>query len=93
MTEKALQAAVTELAEWLGWRTYHVFDSRRSNPGWPDLFMVRRDRAVAIELKSAKGVATKAQLEWLLALELAGVESHLWRPDDWLSGEIERTLR
>lgn len=93
ITERQLQDAVVQLAQWVGYRYYHVYDSRRSNPGWPDLILLRRERILAIELKSARGVVSVPQLEWLGALEEAGVECHVWRPAQWSDGTIERTLR
>lgn len=92
MSERMLQDAVVELAQYLGWCVYHTFDSRRSQRGFPDLCMVR-DRIVFAELKSAKGVASKDQLVWLSAIEAAGGEAHLWRPSEWCDGTVERTLR
>ena len=92
MSEDELLAAVLELARWLGWRTYHTHDSRRSNPGFPDLVIVRDDRLLFVELKSTKGRLTAEQTEWLKALGyVASVAT--WRPADWTSGEIERVLR
>lgn len=93
MTEKSLQQAVTDLAHLLKWKSYHTFDSRRSAKGFPDLILCRNERIVAIELKSAKGVATVEQLDWLTVLEAAGVECHLLRPEQWRDGTIERILR
>lgn len=93
ITEAELQNCVVSLADVLGWRTYHTYDSRRSAKGFPDLFMVRAERAIAAELKSATGRSTAEQDAWLCALEGAGIETHLWRPAAWLSGEIEAVLR
>lgn len=53
----------------------------KGHPGWPDLFAVRRDRAVAIECKSDTGQATDDQYIWLNALRAAGVEAYLVGPD------------
>ena len=93
MSERALQDAVIECAGYLGWAHYHTHDSRRSVAGFPDLILVRGERLIAVELKSAKGVATKSQLEWLSALDAAGVECFVWRPSEWCDGTVERTLR
>lgn len=77
-------AQVIELAHLYRWKTYHTFDSRRSASGYPDLTLVRGDRIVYAELKSAKGRLTPEQKEWLDALgAVLGVESYCWRPDDW----------
>ena len=100
MTEKQLQAAVVRLARLLGWRAFHQYDSRRSEPGWPDLVLIRRERLVFAELKAERGRVTPAQQETLdslrtvaRAIQTGNVEVHLWRPADWHSGDIEAALR
>ncbi|MGH2878933.1 MAG: VRR-NUC domain-containing protein [Solirubrobacteraceae bacterium] len=89
-TEKQFQTAVVEYAELNGWLVYHTYDSRRSNPGFPDLVMARGYRLVFAELKSEKGRESRAQTEWLDALGRATPEVWLWRPSDW--PEIEGVL-
>lgn len=95
MRERQLQQTVEQLATLLGWRLYHTYDSRRSNPGFPDLVMVHREqqRVVYAELKSTKGRVTNAQREWLDDLQAAGQEAFIWRPSDWLDGTIHATLK
>jgi hypothetical protein len=93
MTERQLQDAVIELAEMLKWLVYHTYDSRRSNPGFPDLVMVRGGRLLFVELKSAKGKLRPEQHVWLNALDTCGAEVYTWRPDDWTDGSIEACLR
>ena len=73
MSERQLQDAVVELATWCKWMSYHTFDSRRSAPGFPDLVLLRRDRIIAVELKSAIGKVTGEQQRWLDALGNAGI--------------------
>jgi hypothetical protein len=90
-SEKQFQGAVVEYAELNSWLVYHTYDSRRSNPGFPDLVMVRDHRLVFAELKSEKGRESKAQTEWLDALGRSTPEVWLWRPSDW--PEIESVLR
>lgn len=90
-SEKQFQAAVVEYAELNGWLVYHTYNSRRSNPGFPDLAMVRGLRLVFAELKSEKGRESKAQAQWLDALSRVTSEVWLWRPSHW--PEIERVLR
>lgn len=82
MKEREWQSQVVDAARLLGWRVYHTHDSRRSEPGWPDLALVR-DRLVMAELKTETGRVSTAQSDWLAALRDAGVETHLWRPSDW----------
>ena len=107
MTEKQLLECVRSLAKGLGWLTYHTHNSRRSEPGFPDLVMVRPPRLIFAELKNEKGVVSDAQERWLL--ELGKVEDwlydfddlydaevvvvHVWRPAQWLDGTIEEILR
>lgn len=79
--EKTLAAQVAELAKMIGYRRYHTYRSKRSEPGWPDEALVR-DRLVLLELKSDLGKLSGAQKDWLRALRAAGVECYLIRPDD-----------
>ena len=84
MTERAWLGRVRDLAQLHRWRTYHTHDSRRSEPGFPDLVLVRGPRLVVAELKTAAGRVTPDQRAWLDALHGCGPpEVHLWRPDDW----------
>jgi hypothetical protein len=82
VTEAQLQAAVLELCGWLGLRAYHPYDSRRSVAGWPDLVIVGR-QVLYRELKSASGVVSAAQKDWLRALRCAGCDAGVWRPEHW----------
>lgn len=97
MSERQLQDAVVELARLLGWLVYHPYDSRRSQPGFPDLTMVKGRRLVFAELKTGTGKLRPEQIVWLDALRRVevrgGCEVYLWRPGQWLSGEIESVLR
>jgi hypothetical protein len=82
-SEKAFMADVVTLARQLGWLVYHTHDSRRSEPGYPDLTMVRGGRVVVAELKAEKGKPTEAQAKWLAAFREARVPAFVWRPADW----------
>ena len=93
MTENQLQDSVRELAKVFGWLHYHTHNSKGSEPGFPDSVMVRGKRIVFAELKSEDGTVTDAQDEWLMALRTAGIETHVWRPGHWKSGQIEKLLR
>ena len=92
MSEAQLSNAVRELALLLGWRGYHTFDSRRSDPGFPDWVFVR-DRVLYAELKAVRGVLSPGQVAWRDALVGAGAEWHLWDPSHWRDGTIEAALR
>jgi hypothetical protein len=92
MLERELQNNVIELATWLGWLCYHTHDSRRSQPGFPDLVMVKGQRTLFVELKSATGKVTPDQMRWIHALSNAGQSVRLWRPVDWQTGVIRMEL-
>ena len=96
LTEANFQRTVIELAELHRWLVYHTHDSRRSQPGFPDLTMVRRGKLIFAELKTEKGKLTEDQAHWLAALDcvrlrIGGTHVYLWRPSDWR--EIEEVLR
>jgi hypothetical protein len=61
---------------------YHTYDSRRSNAGFPDLFLLRGSQKIVAELKRDGGRVTAGQQAWLAAFELAGIEAWVWRPRD-----------
>lgn len=83
MSEKDWQAQVLDLMHTYGWMTYHTFDSRRSEPGFPDIIAVRGGRQIAAELKRDNGIVTPEQIAWLEALRDTGVETYVWRPADF----------
>ena len=105
-TEQQFQDAVVELAELNGWLCYHTYDSRRSDPGFPDMVMVRGAVVIFAELKTERGRVSRPQREWLDALksverqafedksegfeEYRVVRVYLWRPSDW--DDIEKVL-
>jgi hypothetical protein len=94
VTEAELLEAVRDLARWRRWLIYHTYRSTRSNPGFPDLVLVRGDRLVFAELKSAGGKLSAAQRGWreaLLALD-GIVEYHLWTPKEWNDATIDAVL-
>jgi hypothetical protein len=90
LSERDFQAQIIQLARMSGWLCYHTHDSRRSEPGWPDLTMVqpgcddRPGRIIFVELKTDTGRVTPAQRTWLEALaRCPNVEVHVWRPSQW----------
>lgn len=92
MSERDLDTAIRSLASGLGLRRYHVMNSQKSEPGWPDLVLVGKRGVLFRELKRQSGKPTKAQQEWLAALTEAGMDAGLWRPSCLLSGQITREL-
>ncbi|MBG6085839.1 VRR-NUC domain-containing protein [Zhihengliuella flava] len=95
MTERNLQSAVIKLAKFHGYEvTYHTHDSRRSQPGFPDLVLAstRRGRLLFRELKTDKGRMTADQRQVLDVLAAVGADAGVWRPADLVSGRIQAEL-
>ncbi len=92
MRERDWQQTVLDAARLLGWLCYHTHDSRRSEPGFPDLVCVKDTEILFIELKNERGKVRPEQERWLEALSNgAGMKVMLARPDDW--PEVERVLK
>ncbi|QDH85747.1 VRR-NUC domain-containing protein [Brevibacterium phage AGM7] len=95
MSERQLQDQIIELAKRMGLIVYHTHNSRRSEPGFPDIVLVhpKQRRVMWRELKSETGTTTPEQKVWISTLSLVGEDVDVWRPRDWVSGRIERELR
>ena len=105
MSEKEFMAQLVQAARMLRWMVSHMTLPQRSEPGVPDLLMVRPPRVIFAELKSEKGRLTikqryspktgrslPNQKDWKDAFESCpGVEYYLWRPSKW--DEIVEKLR
>lgn len=89
-SEKDFQAAVERLARASGWMVYHTYDSRRCEPGFPDLTFCKGNQLFFAELKMPKGKVSQAQHQWMTALGEAGMDVYLWVPNDWT--RIEEVL-
>lgn len=83
MSEATLQNLVLGYVRARGLLAYHTHDSRRSEPGWPDLVIVGDGGVLYRELKSKTGRVSPDQLMWIDALEKAGANADVWRPVDW----------
>jgi hypothetical protein len=93
VTEKQLLAAVVELAGYTGLLVYHTYDSRRSDPGFPDLVLAGGRGVIFAELKTEHGEMSSAQLAWKWRL-LAGRSTwRLWRPSHLQSGQILQEMK
>lgn len=94
MTERAFLQLVRDTARLFGWLEYHTADSRRSASGYPDLTLVKGNRVLFVELKTATGKVRAEQIVWAERLAAVGgaVEYHQWRPTTaWEL--IQETLR
>lgn len=96
-SEKQFQQNVVDLVKALRGRWFHVFDSRRSVPGYPDLHIwfpnCRRPVGMFRELKTEKGVVSREQVIVLEQFRACGYDVGVWRPSDWVSGRIQDELR
>lgn len=95
VSEKVFTQQVMAEAKANGWMCYHTHDSRRSQPGYPDISAVHPNRPelghVYMELKVGKNKPTTDQDTWLLSLEASGDRVFVFRPTDW--DEIRSVLR
>ena len=82
-TEAEFLRAITELAQYKGWWVYHTFDSRRSEPGFPDLVLIRPPQLLFIEVKSQRGKITRAQKRCMDLLMAANQAVYIVKPSDW----------
>ena len=82
INEKLFQSRVVDASKVFGWLCYHTYDSRRSEPGFPDLVLVRDNKVLFRELKTDKGRLTSAQKLWGDNLTEAGADYAVWRPKD-----------
>ncbi len=83
MTERELLDVVRDACRWGGLLTFHTYDSRRSEPGFPDVVVVGPSGVIFRELKSERGRLTPDQVRWLDRLNAAGANAAVWRPADW----------
>lgn len=97
--ERLFTDRVKRFARRGGWLPYHTLHAKGSDPGFPDLILLRVPRLVVAELKIPPNVRPSDwQQCWLTGFEtlaaLAGphlsVEVFLWTPSDWM--EITRVL-
>lgn len=82
-SERDLQTAVVQLARIQGWQPYHTWTSIRSEPGFPDLVLIRPPQILVVELKSATGKVTAAQRKWLDLFAACSVPALVVRPADF----------
>ena len=88
INEKAFQTIVIATARENGWLVYHTFDSRKSEPGYPDLCMIKDGVIMFVELKTDKGKVTTAQRQWIERLirhqyHCENLVVEIWRPHIW----------
>ncbi|MCL6437229.1 MAG: VRR-NUC domain-containing protein [Rubrobacteraceae bacterium] len=80
ISEKNFTTRVKGIFRAAGWLTYHTWNSKHSDPGFPDLMLVRDGRLVAMELKVKNNKISECQARWLEALARAGIETYVMWP-------------
>ncbi len=107
MRGKELQKAVTDLMTLHQWRWTHfqsVLATGRDgqarwrtplsgSKGFPDIFAVRGERALAVEIKGDGDNLKDEQRQWLFDLETAGVEAFVFTPASWREGFVDSVLK
>lgn len=98
MSERELQNHIVDAAHKRGWLVMHVRPAQKrdgqyvtpiqGDAGFPDLVLARNGRRIFAELKREGKDPEPAQELWLAALG----DAHVWRPSDWLRGDIVEAL-
>lgn len=83
LTEKEFQTQVIALAKLNGWLVYHTHDSRRSEPGFPDLVLVKGAQLIFAELKLDYARTSIEQDRWIDALSHTPARVLVLRPLCW----------
>lgn len=91
MTEAELERAVRGLLKTYRLWGYHPYDSRRSEPGFPDWTIIG-SRVLFRELKAEAGQLSREQVRVRNLLQAAGADWAVWRPSDLRSGRIAAEL-
>ena len=81
--EQHFQDEVMRLAVTLGTLAYHPYRSTRSVPGFLDTVIVGARGVLYRELKMPRGVVSPDQTYWIAALQEAGQDVGVWRPEHW----------
>lgn len=100
MSERALSKEFDQLRKREGWRAHGVrigFEKRAAvrhgDKGFPDWFLMRRGRAMGVELKDQDGELSAEQVIWQDLFHLAKMEWYCLRPSDLRLGIIADILR
>ena len=83
-SEAQFQARIIYEAHLAGWWVYHTYDSRKSQPGWPDLHMYHAEtgRKLIVECKVNNAYPTFTQKKVHELMKACGDEVLIWRPQN-----------
>ena len=100
MSEKELTKYILQLANALGWTSFHARDSRKQQlEGLPDLLLVRPPRLEWWELKretvrgARSGRLSLVQEDVIEMLQDSGQVVRIVRPSDYMEGRVAGWLR
>lgn len=91
MTEAELEEQVRDLCNLHKVTRVHHRHSQDTHPGWPDDVLIGT-LVLYRELKTNRGKITSAQEAMHAELAAAGADVAVWRPEDLLSGRIQREI-
>jgi hypothetical protein len=93
-SEAELKSLIRQAADLRGLYRFTVPPDPRIERGFPDLTLLGSNGLVFREIKDAYREVTPDQQAWGARLNdvLGGDSWHVWRPADWVSGEIEACL-
>lgn len=83
MTEAQFQRRILDYCQMRGLLVFHDQDSRRNQPGFPDLVIASPRHILFRELKTDTGTIRPEQVKWLNTMREAGADAGVWRPKDW----------
>lgn len=83
---------IRQVAETIGYLTFHVYDSRRCPPGFPDLWILGFGKLIVLELKAGRNTTTKDQDKWLAELRAAGVDARVYHVTEWRGRKLVHEL-
>jgi hypothetical protein len=92
MTHDELQRHVAALCGKLGLLHFNFGGRRGVTPGWPDSTILSRRGIIFRELKTERGSLEPEQRVVGYMLVAAEQNWAVWRPTDWLDGNIENEL-
>ena len=92
MSEADLEENIRDACKKFGIIRFHVRFSLGTTPGLPDDILIGPSGILWRECKNQKNKPTPDQVKTGEALTALGQDFAIWRPSDWLSGQIQAEL-